>query len=626
MASGINSGSSDLEVLPSNIVFVTHAEVHMSCHFFKIRIKLLICSFIVHVVSGAASDIHGTVQLHPKSDFDVVTTRLDTSYDIANSNTNDFFIKAAVYMGGDSAVAVATDGTERDVSLDYRLAGPGAVLDARQLIHVELQSPEDITWYPDAIERPGYTTYRYHGHLSPKSISFSPPVVFSFYDGDTLVGTSGEVPIRELRFNGKPLMSLHLSSVELNAQRVKLEIQGGFTREDKFLIASDATPLNKPGIGAGTEVAFIADSDPSIGVPLEMYYPTGGPHVITFPKGFDCNDLRVDGTRILTNSAHVNTGIFRIPMKWYRIFGTSYDDTTVTFEVTFDDPTAYVYDLHVAGGTRFLDLLDDRLSKLATDEESKRALTELVSDRITRLSFPLSEFAEQPAWYPLTSEEFVSLTSRSDQRDVLLNRLTAKPQPVASIELPIVSGASPLVVTGKLSLPDGTPLGSYDGDLVVSGANLERVRFPVRYELYDPIGPTKQTFGGVTIALLTSYLGWALFDRRRKQKDSASAAALARYETIQDHYADLLDLQRRVNAKSKSGQLQWKDVDADLRWMLRKKLQNMLSPESWNGLQRAIVTQNAEAVYEVFGEEINLLQADGNANSRAVEAIARSDE
>ena len=239
-----------------------------------IRCGIVLCVFLLtgHLFCKA-SEVHGTIQLKPNADFDVVTSRTDSSYEIRNGNTNEFDIKAAAYSGGDSVVAIATDGTRAEISLDYRLTGPGLVLDGKQTIHVELQSPEDITWYPDAINRPGYTTYRYRGQLSPKKMAFSPPVVFNLYDGDALVGTSGKVPIRELDFNGKPLLALHLSSVELNAQRIRLEVQGGFTREDKFLIASDATPLKKPEIGMGSEIVFIANSEPGTAVPMEMILP-----------------------------------------------------------------------------------------------------------------------------------------------------------------------------------------------------------------------------------------------------------------------------------------------------------------------------------------------------------------
>jgi len=453
-------------------------------------------------------------------------------------------------------------------------------------------------------------------------MSFSPPVVFNFYEGDSLVGTSGKVPIRELRFNGKPLLSLHLSSVELNAQRIRLELQGGFTGEDKFLIASDTTPIKKPENRMGTEIAFIANSDVGTGVPLEMYYPTAGPHIITFPKGFECNDLRIDGTHVLTNSAHVDTKIFRIPTKWYHLLGTSYAPTNVAFEITFDDPTTYIYNVRIAGGTRFLDLLEDRLNRLATDDGSKNALTALSSDRVAQLSFPLNEFAEQPVWYPLTLDEFSRFTARSGQRDSLLRTLSGRRSSVSSMELPIIPGAYPLVVSGEFAPPDGTPVGSYDGDLVVTGTNLEIAHIPIRYELYDPIGSAKQTFGGVMVALLTSYLGWALFDRRRKLNDSVGAVATARLECLRDHYADLLDLQRRMSARPKAAELQWLDVEPDVRWLLRRKLQNVLTPESWKDLQIAIAARNGSGVYQAFSKEMAYVQMGARDDSVSPQASA----
>ena len=73
---------------------------------------------------------------------------------------------------------------------------------------------------------------------------------------------------------------------------------------------------------------------------------------------------------------------------------------------------------------------------------------------------------------------------------------------------------------------------------------------------------------------------------------------------LRDHYADLLDLQRRISAKAKSGELQWLDVEPDVRWLLRRRLQNALTPQSWKSLQIAISTRNAQAVYEAFNEEM----------------------
>ena len=579
----------------------------------------MLCALIVQATTCVATEVNGTIQLHSKSEFDVVTSREDTNYDIITGNTNEFTIKAAAYSGSDSVTAIATDNSEKKVSLDYRLEGPNDVLTGDQTIHVELQSLADIEWHPEAIERPGYTKYRYHGQISPKTISFSPPVVLRLYDGDEPVGTTG--PIRELRFKGKPVLGLHLPQVGLDAQKVRIEVEEGFTHEDKFLIASSATPLKQPEIGSGTEITFISNSRASAGIPLKMYYyGSAGPHIITFTNGFDCDDLRVDGMHMLRNSGHGNGQIFRIPMKWYQPFGTSYDPKPVSFKITFDYPTTYVYDVRVVDGARFLDLFENRLSKLATDDNSKNALTRLVSDRITELSLPLKEFANEPAWYPLTIEQFIELTPRSDQRDSVLTALSAKRQTVASIELPIVSSAVPLVVTGTLVPPDGTSLGTYDGELVIKGANLEPVHIPVRYELYDGIGPAKQTFGGVIIALLTSYLGWALFDRRRKLKEAAMAASTARNEWIRDHYADLLELQQRIVAKP--AQLQWSDVDTDVRWLLRKKLQNVLSPEGWKQLQMAIASRNGQNVFEVFKREIEELQVQANTGSTVAEANA----
>jgi hypothetical protein len=586
--------------------------------FVKTALPLMIWGLIVHATASVATEINGTIQLHSKSDFDVVTSREDAVYDINIGNSNEFSITAAAYSGSASVTAIATDNSEQQVSLDYRFEGPNDVLTGDQTIHVELQSPEDIEWHPEAIERPGYTKYRYHGLVPSKTISFSPPVVLRLYDGDKPVGATG--PIRELRFSGNPVLGLHLPQLGLYAEKVRIEIEEGFTHEDKFLVASSAIPLKQPEIGRGTEITLISNSEAAAGVPLKMYYSIPGPHIITFGNGFDCSDLRVDGVHLLTNSGHSTGQILRIPMKWYRPFGTSYEPTPVLFKITFDYPTTYVYDVHVVDSAQFFDLFESRLSKLATDDNSKNALTRLVSNRITELSFPLKEFANEPAWYPLTIEQFSELTPGSDKRDTVLTALSAKRQTVASMELPVVSGAVPLVVTGTLVPPDGTPLGTYDGELLIKGANIEPLHIPVRYELYDSIGPAKQTFGAVIIALLTSYLGWALFDRRRKFKEAAVAASTARSEWIRDHYADLLELQQRI--VSKPAQLQWNDVDADVRWLLRKQLQNVLSPEGWKQLQMAIASRDGQNVFEVFKREIGELQVPANTGSTVAGASA----
>jgi hypothetical protein len=190
------------------------------------------------------------------------------------------------------------------------------------------------------------------------------------------------------------------------------------------------------------------------------------------------------------------------------------------------------------------------------------------------------------------------------------------------MELPIIPGAYPLVVSGEFAPPDGTPVGSYDGDLVVTGTNLEIAHIPIRYELYDPIGSAKQTFGGVMVALLTSYLGWALFDRRRKLNDSVGAVATARLECLRDHYADLLDLQRRMSARPKAAELQWLDVEPDVRWLLRRKLQNVLTPESWKDLQIAIAARNGSGVYQAFSKEMAYVQMGARDDSVSPQASA----
>jgi len=100
----------------------------MSYRLPKTGVALLLYALAMQGMRCSAADVHGTIQLHPKSAFDVVTSRVDANYDIGISNTNDFAVKPAAHSGNDSVVAVATDGTQSDISLDHRLADPGAVL------------------------------------------------------------------------------------------------------------------------------------------------------------------------------------------------------------------------------------------------------------------------------------------------------------------------------------------------------------------------------------------------------------------------------------------------------------------------------------------------------------------
>ncbi len=88
----------------------------------KTEIILFLFVLIAQGASCIAVEVHGTIQLHSKSDFSVVATRVDLNYDISTGNSNDFAIKAAAYSGGDSVVTVAIDGTQSGISLDYRLA------------------------------------------------------------------------------------------------------------------------------------------------------------------------------------------------------------------------------------------------------------------------------------------------------------------------------------------------------------------------------------------------------------------------------------------------------------------------------------------------------------------------
>jgi len=81
--------------------------------FVKTALPLMLCALIVQATTCVATEVNGTIQLHSKSEFDVVTSREDTSYDIITGNRNEFTIKAAAYSGSDSVIVIATDNSEK---------------------------------------------------------------------------------------------------------------------------------------------------------------------------------------------------------------------------------------------------------------------------------------------------------------------------------------------------------------------------------------------------------------------------------------------------------------------------------------------------------------------------------
>jgi len=563
------------------------------------------------LIPAAGADLHGTIRLHNTAQFELTTSRMDTTYEITTSNSNDFQLVAAAFSGGDTLKAVTRDGMTLDVSLDYHLVGPGDVLpDKEQKIRVELQAVEDIVWVPEAISRPGYTTYRYHGIFTPRTVTFDPPVVFSLMEGDSKVGTTGSVPIRELHYTGHPQISLHTGSLSLRAHRIKLELEDGFQANDDFLIATGASPIKKPQAGSGTEIAFISNADNDSSVPLELYYPTGGPHVLAFFSdlkksiGFDCNDLRIDGVHVLRTEAHISTQVIRIPTKWYWPFDSSFRRDDVTFSASFDDPTIYMYDVRIRSDVRFLTLWENRLSKLADTEDLKQRLDKSVSEPVKRLSFPLSEYINDRAWSPLTVEQLADDSPRSTDGDRLVEQLKNNRRSVSSLTLPIIWSGTGLATSGEFAPPDGTPLGTYDGQVVLEGANLEKAFVPIRYELYDPLGSAKQTFAGVTLALFTSYLGWFLFDRRRKLRENIRGIQDAKIEFIRDHYKDCIELKERLMRKWDKPGLQWSDLDEDLQWLMQKQLQGLFSVESWTVYERYFVAQDSAGMSRFMSEEM----------------------
>jgi hypothetical protein len=92
----------------------------MSYRLIRIGAALWLFVLAAQEKTCSGADVHGTIQLHSPSDFAIATSRIDVNYDIGTSNTNDFWLKAALTSGSDSVVVIATDGTRRDVSLNYR--------------------------------------------------------------------------------------------------------------------------------------------------------------------------------------------------------------------------------------------------------------------------------------------------------------------------------------------------------------------------------------------------------------------------------------------------------------------------------------------------------------------------
>ena len=547
------------------------------------------------------AEVHGAMHLHEKSDYTVTTTRMDPMYDIDIGNTDEFTISAAMTGGGDQMEMVTAGG--RTVAMPIqRLSGPGRVLDHQQRFWMELKSNEDITWAPEARNS---RFAGYHTLCSPQKIRFDPPVILK-YDDASYGNLEALGPVSELHFVGTPTIGLLLPSVRLRAQRIRIDIPDGFKDEDRFLVAQGPTPIARPQAASWKQISFIANSDAAKFVPLEMYKPTAGPHVLAFfsdarsGAGFDCNDLAIDGTHILRTSSHARAQPLRISSKWYVPFNRSYASAQMRVDIVFDEPTIYIYDLQVKSDIQFAEIFDDRLSTLARTDQLRSELDRMVTPSLSPGWFVLSAFMRTPTWSSMTVDEFAERLPRSTEREQVLAKLLQDRPLVSSLHLPIVSGDRHLVLTGLVKPTEGAELGTYEGHVVIRGANLEAESFPVKYELYDPLGPAKQTFAGVTASLITGYLAWYLFDRRRKAREAISAATEIRNQILREHYSDLIELRQRVTTMD--AEIGWNEISENINWLLERRLQTLFSESQWVSFRRYVEEHNATGSIAVLRE------------------------
>jgi hypothetical protein len=558
-----------------------------------------------------ADDVHGTIRLHDSAIFTVTTSRMDVNYEISTSNTNDFTLVPQSTGGEETILAIASDGTTVNLPDDDTLAGPGeAFPDKKQIIHLELSKIQDIEWTSVGVQKPGYTIFTYKGTFSPQVLKFDPPIVFSLKKGVKTVGTTGLVPIRELDYSGNTQVRLQSGAISLQAQRVKLALPGGFQENDDFLVAAGEMPLKAPALGSGKEIVFVANEEGNSGVPINLYHPSAGPHVLAFFKnieksiGFDCNDITIDASHLLNTSARGATQLFRIPTQWYHPFVNSFEPTSVVLNISFDDPSIYLYSISERPDVKFFTARENRLSVLADSDALKEKLDTLTSASMKRLYFPLHNYLEERAWSLLTLDDFTAQVAQSNDTNALLKVLGDKRRAVSSISLPIVWSGKPLRIYGQIAPPERTPVGIYDCQVVLKGANLETSHVPIRIELYDPLGSAKQTFAGVSLALFTTYCGWLLFDRRRKNAEGLRRLKEIRTEFIRDHYLDIVELKQRLKSKWNKHDVEWNDLSTDLLWMLQKQLQGIFDANTWTLFEKYFVAEDIPNMKELLRAEL----------------------
>jgi hypothetical protein len=563
-----------------------------------------------------AATVDGSISLHDSTSFSLTTSRIDDSFTIEPGSTD--IALDPIDLGGESfpLTLILKDGTQAHVSSEYGLVGPGTPQGSQKVRIEVIRDPgrySDITWQPEGFMPQGLgpmREYRYKGLIRPVSVSFDPPIVFYVMQGSKKIGTTGSIPIREVFYNpyhyGVNTTFLHLPSlIPLRAHKVTLNLPGGLQKNDEFELTADGAPIKRPAGANGVQIVLLASAIRNDGVPIALSYGPDTNNLYFYSgasthSGFDCNDVVINGSHSLTTSAFGNTRIIRIPTKWYRPFGTSFSPVNVTLNMSFDDASIYLYDLTERAEVNFLTIWDNRLSVVADNEDLRKRVTPFMSERMFRSSLALSNYAGANAWSLFTVQDLEADKVTPKNRDALIADLLSEHRAVSTVKLPIAWSGNPVVISGTIVPPDGASLGSYDGRIVLKGVNLAPSFLPIRCELYDPLETTKQTFAGVTLALVTSYLGWFLFDRRRKQAENLRIGKDSKVEFLRDHYLDLIELRKRLQPKLEQKDLQWSELVTDLNWLMHKHLQGIFSTETWIRFERYFSAQDAQGILQLL--------------------------
>lgn len=564
-----------------------------------------------------AATVDGSISLHESSVFSLTTSRIDGSFTIESGSTN--IALDPIDRGGESfpLTLILKDGTQAHVSSEYGLVGPGTMQGSQKIRIEVIRDPgrySDVTWQPEGFKPQGLgpmREYRYKGLIRPVSVSFDPPIVFYVMQGSKKIGTTGSIPIREVYYNpshyGVNSTFLHLPRLlPLRAHKVTLNVTGGLQKNDAFGLTADGAPLKRPAGGNGTQIVFLASAIGNDGVPIALSYGADDAHDLyvysssSTHSGFDCNDVVINGSHSLTTSASGNTRIVRIPTKWYRPFGTSFSPVNVTLNMSFDDASIYLYDLTERAEVNFFTMWDNRLSVLADNEDLQKRVTPFMSERMYRSSLALSNYADTNARSLFTVQDLEADEVTRKNLDALIADLLNERRAVSTVKLPIAWSGNPVVISGTIVPPDGASLGSYDGRIVLKGANLALSYVSIRCELYDPLETTKQTFAGVMLALVTSYLGWFLFDRRRKLAENIRIGNESKVEFVRDHYLDLVELKKSLQPKLEKKDLQWGELVTDLNWLMQKHLQGIFSTDKWSLFERHFSAQDVESILQLL--------------------------